>query len=241
MTEHPPVETSQTPNNDHVAPTPKSGLETFLAKHRRSLVLIGAVIMLVTYFVRDVIDENTKERLADMKAGAALYLSNPRSSQGELNELQKTSQILQGDANSISRPTAFASILNGCVGVQQDVIRLSIFGRSMIPEAPPTTLTEVSDIIGRLQTTCDSAQLFLKNSPVDSNSFKEGARSLVVQLIKIENDISVAEPKLLLLEQEQEETLNGKSSLHRLVVTILYCLGLALTVIAALYKIDVPQ
>jgi len=214
---------------------------SLLVRHRRGLILLGTITLLATYFVKDVAGENTKETLADMKAGISVYLASLPLLQQQLDELSNTSQALAGDASSVSRVTILTSIGNLSLRAQTTSLHISALLRSMPDWVHNPNADEVNGILDRTTQVVGAAEVFLGNAPAESRVFQSGARSLIQQFTDLENEVGRMGSELEIFERESSDRLERRSSWYGYIVTVLYLLGLALTVVSSLYGIDMPK
>jgi hypothetical protein len=217
----------------------RTGLGALLASHRRGLIILGAIVMLVTYFFKDVVNEETKERTSMMRAGGTAYLASMPSLQEQLNEMANTSELLNGDASTVSREKALISMGNLSLRAQRNSLQLSALFRSM-GDAAESKKQEVRGILDQTTHTTDAASDFLKMPPSDSMAFQSGAKLLIQKFQALEDEVGKTGTELYSLDRETSETLERKSSRYGYTITALYLLGLVLTVICGLYEIEIP-
>lgn len=103
---------------------PKS-IAALLGTHRRALIVLGALISLATYFLKDVVKERTKERAAANNAGVSADLASMPELRGQLNDLFISGQMLNADPASIPRANFLALIGNLTLRAQTNTLPLS--------------------------------------------------------------------------------------------------------------------
>jgi hypothetical protein len=218
----------------------RKGLGAFFTSHRRAVIVLGALIMLATYFVKDVVNEQTKEKAAAINAGASAYLASMPELRGQLNDLFNAEQMLNANATFVPRATVLAFIGNLTLRAQTNTLQLSAFLKSM----PDTVLLkgpEVDEIMKRTTQVADAGKDFLTHPPADAATFQTAAKLLIQQFTDLETATGKVGSDLKILANDASEHLERESSWYGNLITVLYLLGLAFTVVMGLYGVEVPK
>jgi len=121
------------------------GIAAFFTNHRRAMILLGATITLGTYFLKDVLNERTKEKTAAISAGSAAYLASTPELRAQLNDLFNGKQMLKADPTSVIRNNMLL-IGDLTLRAQTNTLQLSAFLRAM-PDAISLHGSNVDDIM----------------------------------------------------------------------------------------------
>ncbi|MGD0941661.1 MAG: potassium channel family protein, partial [Terracidiphilus sp.] len=185
---------------EHATKPKRERFGASLASHRRALILLGAIMMLATYFLKDVANEGTKEKIAAISAGTSAYLASMPSLQEQLNELANTSQILNGKAPAVPRVKILISMGDLSLRAQTNSLQLSALVKSM-RDAPEPKLVEVRDILDRTTHVTDDANEFLGRTSSDSDAFQTSAKLLIGKFQALENEVGKAGADLYSFER----------------------------------------
>jgi hypothetical protein len=204
------------------------------------MILLGAAIMLVSYFLRDVVREDVRDRLAAMNAGASEYRTNLPSLEQQTADLGATSKVLAGDPASIPREKVLLAIEKLTNRQIENLNELFAFWNNM-PDVPKNNLVEIREIVGRTEEVSAAWRKFVEQAPPDARALVGGALSLVQQLSEVNGRTSTSGAELQVFELEESKRLKHQSSFYGEGITVLYILGLALTVLSGLYGVELPN
>jgi len=218
----------------------RKGLGAFLTNHRRAMILLGAVIALTSYFAKDVVSERTKEKATAISSGASAYLASMPELRGQLNEIFNAGEILNADSASVPRASVLAFVGSLTLRAQTNTLQLSAFLKSM-PDALLLKGPKVDEIMKRTIQVADAGKDFLAHPPADTKAFQAAAKSLIQQFTDLEDATGKVGADLKIFANDASEKLEREASWNRNFVTVLYLLGLALTVVTGLYGMEVPK
>lgn len=216
------------------------GFGTWLARYRRSIIVLGATITLAMYFIKDVAREDIKDELAAMNAGASEYRTNLPSLQQQTTELSATTRTLEGDAALIPRDKVLVSIASLTYRQELNVNELFAFWKNM-SDVPRSNLSDIKQAVDRTADFTKTQQVFAEHPPADTSALQVRARSLVHQLTDLNDETGKAGADLQVLELEESDRLKHKSSRYGHGITALYLFGLAMTVVSGLYGIELSK
>jgi hypothetical protein len=218
----------------------RKGFGAFLTNNRQAVIVLGALIALASYFAKDVFSERTKAKANAISGGASAYLASMPELRGQLNEIFNAGHILNADPASVPRDSVLAFVGSLTLRAQTNTLQLSAFLKSM-PDALLLKGSEVDEIMKRTTEIADAGKVFLANPPADTTTFHAAAKSLIQQFANLEDATGKVGADLKIFANEASEKLERESSWTGNVITVLYFLGLALTVVTGLYGIEAPK
>src|ERR1700723_2251668 len=203
----------------------QSGMELVLKKHRRMLILAGAAILLLSYFLKDVANDKAKDEIATMRAAESQYRASLPLQQDQLKKLFDMAQMLKADdAKSLSRSSVLAAMGDLAVGSGQISQNLFWFAMSCVKGAPKKEIDEASDALHRTTAICGEAEAFLAHPPDDADAFKAGAHAMIDKLTTLQNYAAEAGTGLQVYELGALEHLAKQSSRYGGLITPLLLL-----------------
>jgi hypothetical protein len=218
----------------------QTGFGRWLKRHRRSIVLVGAIIMLATYFLRDVVSENVKEGMSKASAAATEYNSSLLLRDNQTADLIGLERLLSRNAPVPSHDSIVDRI--GVLydhSLQIESVIDQLAGR--IPGGVPKPIYKDLDEIRKNSENIKNLVLpFLDQPPSDDATFRSTALSLVNKMNDLDTSMAKSGAALQVLEIDESENMDRKASIYGYGVTLLYLVALLLTVVGSLYGIDVP-
>jgi len=218
----------------------KKGLGPLLAKYRRPLIVVGALISLVSYFVKDGVRERTKDKATAASAGSVAYLASMPELRAQLSDLFTAEQLLKSDPSSTARTNLLLLIGNLTLRAQTNTLQLSAFLKT-VPDALLTQGPVVSEIMKQTDQVALAGKDFLAHPPADGGAFQTAATSLVQRFTSLENAVGKTGSELKIFATDDAEKLERASSRYGAIITVLYVFSLGLTSVAGLYGIEVSK
>jgi hypothetical protein len=105
--------------------------------------------LLLSYFLKDVANDNAKDEIATMRAAESQYRASLPLQQDQLKKLFDTAQMLKADAAKFSRSSVLAAVDDLTVGSGQISQNLVWFAMSCVKGAPKKESDEASEALHR--------------------------------------------------------------------------------------------
>jgi hypothetical protein len=237
---HQPVRDHQEAHDTRGTQPPQKGPGAWLARHRRPIIMMGAAITLVSYFFKDVSKESLKDDLAAMNAGASEYRINLPLVEQQTTELISAEAMVQDNAASPPRDKVLIKIASLTYRQELNANEVGAFWKNM-PDVPTSNLTEIEQMVAGTDKVTEKQKTFVEHPPSDARAFQIEARSLVKELVELNDRAGKTGADLQAIALEQSDRLEQRSSLYGRVITTLYLFGLALTVVTSLYGVEAPK
>lgn len=214
----------------------QKGFGGWLTQHRRPLILLGAAITLAGYFLKDVANENIKEHLVEMNAGAREYRTNLPLIEQQAEDLRSLSAMVQGQAGSIN-PDKVLSALER-VSNRQELNFHQVFALwKSLGDVPKSNSTDARNLANRTIALIDKRKEFATHHPADPIAFETGAAALLHEFAELNDQTGKVGADLWGLQFDESERLEHQASFYGGAITLLYLCGLALTVVSSLYGV----
>ena len=200
-----------------------------------------ATIILVWYGIKAALAAGEqKRRRPPSAAGHRPYLASMPELRGQLDEICNAGQILNAEPASVPRESVLGFIGSLTLCAQTNTLQLSAFLKSM-RDALLLKGPEVNEIVKRTIQASDAGKDFLAHPPADTTTFNAAAKSLIQRFTDLGDATGKVGADLKIFANEFSEKLERESSWNGNLITILYFLGLTLTVVTGLYGIEAPK
>lgn len=110
-----------------------------------------------------------------------------------------------------------------------------------MPGALPSPGPVVSNFMSQTTQLTDAANEFIAHPSPEPFAFQTAARSRIKKFTDLENAVGKTGADLQIFAMEQSEKLERASSWYGKLITLLYLLGLSLTVVTGIYGIEAPK
>jgi hypothetical protein len=203
-------------------------------------IVIGTFAMLVSYFAKDVLGEDAKDQLAKLSAAASEHVLAEPWEQNQVRELSTLSNQL--DAPDAALPaTPLLLSLGALTWRAQSIASAQYrFANAMQTHLSTPDLKAVSQMLGLTDRVAKQSEALLHRMPGDAKALQSQAKDLVHNLFVLENEVGQIGAKLTSTQMSVTEELEQQSRHLRDGITALYLLSVLLTLLSALYGLELP-
>jgi hypothetical protein len=217
-------------------------IRAFAATHRKSLVVIGVLLLAAVHFTGLRI-ASEKDELALLQNAWATYRVETIVRLEQVRDLTANRQAFQGGVNSVPDWQLRLAVSNLIIRAGEITDGLGVFAWDLQQVLSKAHGVEVRGLVAPLQTelTQKLQPEYLKLIGVTtSTDLRSGSQALIEQLLNFETGINGAGYRMESLSLRREQELLGGSSLQEVVSAALFVIGLALTFVSGWFRLDLP-
>jgi hypothetical protein len=217
-------------------------IRAFAATHRKSLVVIGVLLLAAVHFTGLRI-QSEKDGLALLQNAWATYRVETIVRLEQVRDLTSNRQVLKEAVNTVPDWQLRLAVSNLIIRAGEITDGLGVFAWDLQQVLSKAHAVEVRGLVAPLQKelTQKLQPEYLKlNGVPTSTDLRSGSQTLIEHLLDFETGINVAGYKMESLSLRREQELLGGSSLQEAVASALFVIGLALTFVSGWFRLDLP-
>jgi hypothetical protein len=213
----------------------------FVLRHRPTLVISGALLMLGMYYTNDLGSVAARDELREVRAAVAEHRIESAERVQQQKELALNLELLQGSDTAIPAPQQLMITLGSLTDrAGQIQSELEQFTWAMVPGTTNPQTDPVVQASKEYDRIAAEVQTLLHQQPRDASILRNRCLAIFGELLALHNDEYMAGGNLELRTISRIQELQRQAKDYHLATSILFVLALLLTVISSLWKLDIP-